>query len=268
MFEGFNVELNNCEINCSPFKTYPTEWNMKFSGSNDLKTLKEITKEVARKVKERNGEYLIHISEENEPKLRSIFYEIGFEDYFIKIFSELNLVSFHTPDVQLPNKITIYHWPSFTQDFSDYQKNEFLKELYLLECRTSDDIPRKLEFKHPTFQEYLKRFDNGEAERDTIFFAQINSRIIGFTYAYFKSSDDEKIQPGIFYTGVSDEFRGLGIETAVKIKLANYLKSNCYSKLETSNVSHNTSIIRTNQKLGFKKIKSQHFLWLNLDKLK
>ena len=236
------------KISLQQVVTFPLEWFFKTSKFT-LSQLEEIIKFVKEFIKSKKGEWLLYKvdSLNTDEELLKKLLKIGFTHYMTSIYSFLDLSQFHKPDPEL-NSIIIESWldSSLGGTYSESTRKRW-DQLYKLECTTSDDIPDRIGFKHPSFDQYVARFNSGEVSIESLFIAREKDNLVGITYAL---TDDTTAE--IFYTGVDQSYRNKGIATALKIKLAEHLKSKGYKKLITKNKDNNYSILSTNEKIGFK----------------
>lgn len=250
--EEWNVIKNKEKVGKISIKqiiTFPNEWLLEFSES-EISELESVVKFAKERIKLNNGKSIIFRIEnlkQNEILTQKIV-KLGFTHYYTTINSYLDLTSFNISEPKIKN-ITLESWleSSIGGDYLESTHDNWI-QLYNLECRTSDDIPKRRGFKHPSFNKYLERFLSKKASLESLFIARDKERIIGLSYAW----EENERESGIFFTGVDQSYRKKGIATALKIKLANYLKINGFTRLETNNKEINFSIISTNKKLGFK----------------
>lgn len=212
----------------------------------------------SKRIKEYNGRWLVYScsKEELSNELEKQLVKCQFEHYFTKLDSQIDLENFTKRTKNKINSIVIERWLTSPLGGKYPEKNvgEW-RELYELECTTSDDIPERKGFIHPDFQEFINRFQCDQASLETLFIARKKKRIVGLTYAWIK----DETTAGIYFTGVAKDYRNMGIGSMLKITLAHYLKGQGFKKLITNNKEINRAILKTNQKLGFKPYSKTYF---------
>ncbi|MBD3192719.1 MAG: GNAT family N-acetyltransferase [Candidatus Heimdallarchaeota archaeon] len=212
----------------------------------------------AKRIKEYNGQWLVYtfLEKELSKELEKQLAQSNFGPYFTKIDSQLDLETFTKAIKNKFNSIYLERWLTSPLGGPFIEKNvEKWQELYQLECDTSDDIPDREGFCHPTFQEFINRFQLNQVSLETLFIAREKETIVGLTYAWIEN----KTTAGIYFTGVANNYRRRGIGSTLKIALAHYLKNQGFKKLITNNKQNNLPILKTNQKLGFKPYSRTYF---------
>ncbi len=240
-------------ITLSQVKRFPLEWSLVIeplpTDDNHCTKILEFLKVFVRK---KGGSWLLYICPEDKfgPDQKNFLSTFNFKEHFIDIFSKLDLEGLDLKSFQnWDAPVLLEHWLDIKEKKqSSNQIISTFEEMYNLECLTSDDIPEREGFKHPTFENFLSRFRNKEALEDSIILARKDENIIGLTYAWVESEE----RAGIFFTGVLTKFRNMGIATALKMKLAQDLKNKGYKTLITNNRAKNLPVLKTNKKMGFK----------------
>ncbi|MHA2105236.1 MAG: GNAT family N-acetyltransferase [Candidatus Hodarchaeales archaeon] len=266
-FNLLTVNLKSCDIEIEweldkrfqqKIKLFPPEEFWKLNQTDQLKALKVVKEEL----KKTGRKWLAFTIDEEKltERLKNSIKSFNGQYHLTNIISELDLkqfpLTFDSPSNILIQRLVENEY----QNQTDNPKSELWRKLHNIECETSDDIPNREGFTHETLEEFIERFQSKNSEIESMIIAKDKNAIIGLSYAWTNGKE----QTEIFFTGVRREYRNKGVATALKIKLAEYLKNSGYKILRTKNRSTNYAILETNRKLGFKEVKKNHYFKIPL----
>ena len=242
------------------YKSFPGDWRLDLSDLQNISQLKSLLEFAKTPLKEQGALQILFIY---PPQGRQVYHELikenisdlGFEIYFIKQNSRLDLNGFSIPKKSVPG-IRILRWV----DEHDKEDLDKLEPIYLVEFESDYKVraQNRWDKDNPDFGEFKRRFITGEADLDSLHVAYSKAKPVGLTYVWL---DDEC---GIFYTGVLPEYTNRGIATSLKIEMAYHLKTRGVPNLTTSNRLTNIAILRTNDKLGFEVVNEEIYYYFPL----
>ena len=174
----------------------------------------------------------------------------GFKELIRERSSELDVASFDSsPFEGFENKlneegIRIKTLPELRDD------QDWAKRLYNSSRLIEKDVPG-LEESEISLEEWKKKaLGNPELIQDAYFVAVDGDKYVGVSFV-FKDLASDMLMTGL--TGVTKEYRGKGIATAMKVKVIAYAKKHGNSKIRTGNEPNNP-MLKINERLGFYKL--------------
>jgi mycothiol synthase len=136
-------------------------------------------------------------------------------------------------------------------------------KLLAIQTLIERDVPLPVPLTELTLEQYRKAYiENPQLVVDASMVAVHQGRYVGLTMT-FKEGTDSLLNA---VTGVHPEYRGKGIATALKVRVAEYAKAHQFLQISTVNDEVNTAILRVNDKMGFVRQPAQYWLDLDLQK--
>src|SRR6266566_3019487 len=137
-----------------------------------------------------------------------------------------------------------------------------LRKVHELVQLITADMPREAAFT-PLKYEQWETFSlkNPQMVPDSYIIARDGPKYVGISNVHRIDTE-----PGVLHqddTGVTREYRGRGIATALKLKVIEYTKKNGYRMIKTWNDSDNWPMLAVNTKLGFKR----QVGWITMEKI-
>lgn len=124
-----------------------------------------------------------------------------------------------------------------------------LHRLYALDMELGADVPAPDPFTPPEFDLWRQNgVDSPWFIPDAYFVAVCDGRYVGVSTLWRPKTGDW-LQQGL--TGVTREYRGRGIATALKVKTVAYARARGYRQIRTENEIHNARMIGINDRFGF-----------------
>ena len=125
---------------------------------------------------------------------------------------------------------------------------EFLPLLYELGWELSQDVPSPAPPTRPTYENWLKRFDNPNFLLEGGFVALDGNKYIGLSTLRASQSNND-LDTGL--TGVLRDYRKRGIASALKVHALTYAKARGAGSVRTWNEVDNIGMLGINFRLGF-----------------
>ena len=134
--------------------------------------------------------------------------------------------------------------------FAELKQNdpEFYKKLFEVGWELAQDVPSPEEHTCPTFDTWMKRWDNPNFLWEGSFVALDGTRYVGMSTIRASQSNND-LDTGL--TGVVREYRKRGIASALKVSVLTYAKKRGSECVRTWNEVGNTGMLGINFRLGF-----------------
>lgn len=246
-----DVELG--ELTITQFKAFPTEWAPKISFPlTDLTQpeFEELNGIVKEQVDQKRGKWVVVVvkgGEEGGPLIQK-YLSAGFSHYFTSLHYSLDLTSFDMTVPEIPSVVVERWLDSEVGGHLGEDNRKKWETLYSVEYEADFAVRSsgRWDMTNPDPNEFIQRFEEGQADEESLFIARVGETIVGLSYAWTEGEE-----AGIFFTGVVPDYCSRGIATALKVALACHLKQRGFIRLLTNNRETNKAILATNEKLGF-----------------
>lgn len=127
-----------------------------------------------------------------------------------------------------------------------------LEKLYRLHTALDAEVPTIGRYTPPPYEEFVKvNLAKRRLVKETYVIAWTADQPIGLTELFFDPNDPGVMTTGL--TGVLDEYRGLGVALAMKVRALKTAKLLGYEGVRTWNAGQNEAMLRLNMRLGFRK---------------
>jgi mycothiol synthase len=166
----------------------------------------------------------------------------GFREVGRNSLLALDLSAAEPPPADPPPGISIVPWAD---------RPELARGMYEVAREATPDIPGNEDDDIGSFEEWLSRDMQGEADRpEATFVALAGEEVVGF--AKLAVAPDERDRAFHDLTGVKRAWRGRGIAAALKRTQIAWAKEHGFSRLQTTNEERNEPIRRLNVRYGYR----------------
>jgi mycothiol synthase len=146
---------------------------------------------------------------------------------------------------------------SYASLASDPERDE---KMLVLQTVLEQDVPLPIPATPLSLEQYRKEFLlNPRFDPEASMIAIHQGNYVGLTIVFREINQIL----GIDFTGVASSYRGKGIATALKVRMAQFARANHLPSIHTTNDAVNAAILGVNDKMGF--VRQPATLWLDLN---
>ena len=141
---------------------------------------------------------------------------------------------------------------TFTTLAQEEKDEAFLHQLHQFVQLINEDMPREAPFTPLSYEQWRAfSYDSPRIVPEGYWIARKDSQLAGISVVLRNEKDPRGLSQDD--TGIRRQYRGMGIATALKVKLIEWAKDNGYDNIKTWNDSNNAPMLAVNTRLGFKR---------------